>query len=92
LTEIWSNASLRPLPYTNGRKQKETNHRMGNTAKVFLRIVGEVGQNNANVSFRPDGRYGCVAVNGEDTLAVVETRGRSRWRSGRTPARSRWAS
>ncbi len=38
-----------------------------------MRIVGEVGQNNANVSFRPDGRYGYVAATGEDTLAVVET-------------------
>jgi hypothetical protein len=38
-----------------------------------LRIVGEVGQNNANVSFRPAGRYGCVAVTGEDTLALVRT-------------------
>lgn len=32
----------------------------------------EVGQNNANVSFRPDGKYGYVAVTGEDTVAVVE--------------------
>jgi hypothetical protein len=38
-----------------------------------LRIVGEVGQNNVNVSFHPDVRYGYVAVNGEDTPAVVET-------------------
>ncbi|MDP9481409.1 MAG: hypothetical protein M3R38_38055 [Actinomycetota bacterium] len=49
------------------------NHRMSNTAKVFSGIVGEVAQNNANVSFRPDGRYGYVAVTGEDTLALVRT-------------------
>jgi hypothetical protein len=32
----------------------------------------EVGQNSANVSLRPESKYGYVAVTGEYTVAVVE--------------------
>ena len=32
----------------------------------------KVGQNGANVSFRPDGKYGYVPVTGENEVAVVE--------------------
>jgi YVTN family beta-propeller protein len=40
------------------------------TGKIVKRL--EVGENNANVSFRPDGKYGYVAVTGEDSIAVVD--------------------
>jgi len=40
------------------------------TGRLTKRL--EVGQNNANVSFRPDGKYGYVTVTGEDSVAVVE--------------------
>ena len=40
------------------------------SGKLLKRL--EVGQNGANVSFRPDGKYGYVAVTGENEVAVVE--------------------
>jgi YVTN family beta-propeller protein len=40
------------------------------TGRLIKRL--EVGQTSANVSFRPDGKYGYVAVTGEDVVAVVE--------------------
>ena len=40
------------------------------SGKLLKRL--EVGQSGANVSFRPDGKFGYVAVAGENTVAVVE--------------------
>ena len=40
------------------------------SGKLVKRL--EIGQNGANVSFRPDGKFGYVAVTGENVVAVVE--------------------
>jgi DNA-binding beta-propeller fold protein YncE len=56
------------------------------TGRLIRRL--EVGQNNANVSFRPDGKFGYVAVTGENAIAVVEMESlevESRLRAGEGP-------
>ena len=56
------------------------------TGKVVKRL--DVGENNASVSFRPDGEYGYVAVTGENAVAVVEMESlevESRLRAGEGP-------
>jgi YVTN family beta-propeller protein len=40
------------------------------SGKLIKRL--EVGQSGANISFCPDGRFGYVAVTGENTVAVLE--------------------
>jgi DNA-binding beta-propeller fold protein YncE len=56
------------------------------TGKLIKRI--EVGHNNANVSFRPDSRFGYVAVTGKNAVAVVEMESlevKARLRTGEGP-------